>query len=63
MYFALDEDRRMVVDDDGNEYTTEQFKEAMREARNGFDMTLTVQRWIRFDFDFDKLNDFYNSCD
>ena len=67
MYFAIDEDQKLIVNEDGDEFTFEQFKTILQNAaekKTCVDMTLMTQRLISFDFDWVKLNNFYNlDCD
>ena len=64
-YFAIDEDRRIVVSEEGDEFTAEQFERIVQRsaAKDVFyDMTLATQRFILLGYDWDKLDDFYKSC-
>ena len=66
MYFAVDEEKRLIVNDEGDTFTTEQFKKIIQgnAAKDVFfDMTLMCQRFITLGYDFDALNDFYAAND
>ena len=60
MYFALDESRRIVVGEDGIDYTVEEFKKILSRGVV-VDMTQMLQRFVLFNFDFDRLADFYDN--
>jgi hypothetical protein len=62
MYYAVNEKKRCITDDEGNEYTIRQFKVLLKlaaEREEFVDMTQMTQRLTSFDFDFDKLAEFY----
>lgn len=63
-YFALNTDKRLVVSSYGNEYTTSEFKsefkKVLEHAHSPWVMTMMVHRWLSFDCDWDKLEEFYN---
>lgn len=50
----------VILDDKGNIVSVQDFK-ALYEAGKVTDTNLSLQRLIGFNYDFDKLNDFYNS--
>ena len=64
MYFAIDEEKEIVVNEHGDEFTAEQFKAIV--TRNAakekfFDMTQATQRFITLGYDWMRLHDFYDS--
>jgi hypothetical protein len=64
MYFCIDEKNRKIVNDSGDVFTAEQFKTIIQrnsKKNKVFDMTLAVQRLISFDFNWDRLSNFYDS--
>jgi len=61
MYFAIDLNKKIIVNDDGDVFSVDQFKEIMRGTGGPYDMTMMVQRFILMDYDFDKLIDFYEN--
>jgi hypothetical protein len=64
MYFAIDDKKKRIVNDFGDEFTAEQFKKIIQRnaAKNKFfDMTLMTQRFITLDYNFEALNDFYKT--
>ena len=66
MYFAVDLDKKIVVNDKGDEFTISQFKKIIeRNTAKGrfFDMTMMVQRLINFSYDINKLIEFYEVID
>lgn len=60
MYFATDDKARTIHNDKGDIFTVEQFKKILKNSTKPIDMTLMTQRLVRYDFDFDRLDDYYN---
>ena len=61
-YFAADLDKRIIVNEQGDKFSAEQFKKIIQRnaAKNKFfDMTMMTQRFIILDYNFDKLEEFY----
>lgn len=66
MYYALDEKRKRIVDQNGVEFTPDQFEVVLEHAerfRKPVDMTLMLQRFLRMGMDFEALEKFYNDND
>ena len=64
MYFCLDHETRKVVDQNGFSFTADQFhkiRERYDRQRKPLDMTLSCQRLIQFNYDWDKLEEFYEN--
>ena len=64
MYFAIDMENKVVVNDNGDILTVEQFKKIVEShsAHGDFlDMTLSLQRFISCDYDFDALEAEYQN--
>jgi len=62
MYFAIDEETKEVVDQNGVRFTTDQFqtiRERYDRLRKPLDMTLSCQRLVSYNYDWDKLAKFY----
>ena len=62
MYFCIDEKTKEFVDQNGLRFSTDQFigiLERYDRQRKPIDMTLSCQRLIRMNFDWDKLEKFY----
>lgn len=63
MYFCIDEKEREIVDQNGVSFTPEQFekiRERYDRLRKPLDMTLSCQRLIRMNYDWDALKKFYD---
>lgn len=58
-YFALNLDTRTIVSEHGDTFTVDQFKKILSRAAAPMDMTLMLQRLVRYDFDFDRLENYY----
>ncbi len=58
-YFALDLDTGIVKDEYGETYTIEQFREIINKAGRALDMTMMCARLIQYDYDLNKLKEFY----
>lgn len=62
MYFAIDDKTREFVDQNGVRFTTEQFIKVLERYdrfRKPVDMTLSCQRLISMNFDWEALEKFY----
>ena len=59
MYFAIDEGTKEFVRDDGLRLSTGQFKKLFLGTDKPIDMTLSCQRLVRYNYDWDKLEKFY----
>ena len=59
MYFAIDLDKRVVQSDKGEVFSVNQFKRVLERSKMPIDMTLMCQRFVNYDFDFDKLLEYY----
>ena len=63
MYFAIDEETREFVDQNGLRFSTDQFIKILERydrQRKPIDMTLSCQRLIRMMFDWNALAKFYD---
>lgn len=62
MYFAIDETTREIVDQNGVRFTTDQFQ-AIRERyarlNKPLDMTLSCQRLVSYNYNWDNLAEYY----
>ena len=61
-YFALDLDTGIVKDEYGETYTIEQFREVINKAGRALDMTMMCARLIQYDYDLNKLKEFYQQA-
>jgi len=64
-YFAVDIDKGIVVNEEGDEFTIDQFKKIIeRNAEKNvfFDMTLMTQRFVRMDYNLEELRDYYDQA-
>ncbi len=64
MYFAIDLDTQTIETEDGDTYTGEQFQALVEHAASNdkfFDMTLMTQRFVSMNYDFDALEEYYNT--
>ena len=62
MYFAIDENTHEIVDQNGFRFTAEQFhqiRERYERQEKPLDMTLSCQRLVSYNYDWDKLAQFY----
>ena len=60
-YFALDLEAGYIKDEYLNGYSIEEFREFVNNSQIPLDMTMMVQRLISFDYDIDKLREFYKN--
>jgi len=58
-YFSIDIDKKEIVSEFGERYSIEQFKKILKLADSPVDMTLMCQRFIQYNFDFNRLKQFY----
>ena len=58
-YFSIDIDKKEIVSEFGERYSIEQFKKILETASRPVDMTLMCQRFIQYNFDFNRLEQFY----
>ena len=65
MYFSIDENKKRIINEDGDEFTADQFKKIIERnaAKNiFFDMTMATARFIRFNYDWEALKEFYDNA-
>lgn len=63
MYFCIDEESREIVDQNGFRFSVEAFhkiRERYEMQRKPMDMTLSCQRLIQMNYDWDALKQFYD---
>lgn len=58
-YFAVDLNGKNITDEYGKIYTIDKFKQFVENSKHSLDMTLMAQRLIRFNYDLNKLEEFY----
>ncbi len=61
-YFAINLDNRTIQSESGDTFTVEQFKtiiERAAEQNKFFDMTMMTARFIRYNYDWNKLETHY----
>jgi len=64
MYFAIDESTKEIVDQNGVRFTVKQFhqiRERYDRLNKPLDMTLSCQRLVSYNYDWDKLAEFYQA--
>ena len=62
-YFVVDLDKEIIVNEEGDEFTADEFKKVIErnaEKNKFFDMTLMTQRFIRMNYNFEELRNYYN---
>ena len=61
-YFAIDMENRVFVTEDGDQLSLNQFKKILGNADGPIDMTLMCQRFVQYDFNWDRLERYYDEA-
>jgi hypothetical protein len=65
MYFCIDQDRRKVIDQNGVEFSANQFhkiRERYERQLKPLDMTLSCQRLVSMNYDWGELEKYYSGA-
>jgi hypothetical protein len=63
-YYGLNLETGKVHEESGQDYSIEEFKKMLTEANehgNGLNVTLMLQRFINYNYDIERLKEFYKN--